>query len=485
VASRHHRQLKKLWPAVPALATIPALWAEPKWRAFYVVAVFFAAPFALVVRNAKPWLFLICALSAFNFSMIVGEHPIDARLSAFEVTAIDIPIVALMCMALAARASRVHPDERPDPALLRTLTFGALFVAWVFVGALTASRPDVVIAQSVHYLRLVLAVTVVATCARIPGGIRWGLSGLSVALAAQSVIAIGQYFTGSSFGFYGHFDEETSVGFFTRSGGTLNPTVLSEYVGVVAPLVLAAGAASTRRWTTGVLLALFGAAALAGVLTLSRGGLISVLISTLLLVAFISLRGDVSRGRKVFFISATLVTAIALAAAFGGPMMARVAEVNEEVEGDSGRLSQFRQAGAMIVDNPITGVGLGNYVDVMGHYGPTLPFPVHNKFLLVTAETGIPGGCLYIALWLSSLVVFARGALRLRGPDALFCAGAAAALFATLVNMNADVYSTAAAPELALFLVTGLGLAGIRNGHCRARATSDPRPGKDAKRLAE
>ena len=57
----------------------------------------------------------------------------------------------------------------------------------------------------------------------------------------------------------------------------------------------------------------------------------------------------------------------------------------------------------MIRHKPLTGVGIGNYTLVMGRYDNTkqgltkyFPAPVHNEFLLIAAELGIPAAGFFI-----------------------------------------------------------------------------------------
>jgi len=438
---------------------LPALALEPKWCLFYVAASFVLLPAAFLVGGAKLWLFLLCALSAFNFTKVVGGDALQGApgLGLLEFKAIDVPILALLSF-VAFRAVTQGGGQRLGPSARRALAVGGLFLAWAVVGAIGASRPDVVLVQSLQYVRLLLGLALVAACASEAEDVAWGLAGLFLSLAGQTAIAVLQYLAGSSFGLYEHFEEDTAVGMLTRSGGTLNPTVLSEYIGIVAPLALAAAFASRRRWITAALIALYGAAASATVLTLSRGGIVSLALSTLVVVAWFGLRADQPRTRKAMIAAAAAGFGVVLTGLFSDQVFARFSDIAAEAEGGTGRLPQVKQALEMVVHHPLTGVGLGLYVDTMGQYGQALPYPVHNKFLGVTAETGIPGGILYLCLWLFTLGAFVRRVLdRTRG-EAILYAGGAAAVLATLVNMNTDVYSTGGAPELTLFLLAGLGL---------------------------
>jgi O-antigen ligase len=450
----------KLWLLAPAVAALVGQLLEPKWQLLYVGAVFIVVPIALVIRDAKLWLFLICALSAFNFVKVIGGNPLseveDATL--LTVGAVDVPLAVLLTILFARATGGSVPMGSIGAGGRRALLLCGLFCAWALGGAVVAPRANVSLIQAAGYVRLLLILVVTAYCVSDPERLKWGLAGLFLALGAQSLIAIAQFLAGSSFGLYQHFEEDSAAGMLTRSGGTLNPTVLSEYIGLLAPVVLALAFAVRRNWLCVALLALFGSAGVASTLTLSRAGLLSIGLTTFLVVTWGSLRKDMARPRKLALVSGTMAMFLVTAVAFSGSVVARVTESAYELEGEAGRLPQMKQAIAMISHRPLMGVGLGNYVEQMGGYGPTLPYPVHNKLLLVTAETGIPGGVLYLALWMFALAFFVKQASRGTLIEGAFYVGGAAAILGTLLNMNTDVYSTGGAPELGLFLLTGMGI---------------------------
>ncbi len=74
-----------------------------------------------------------------------------------------------------------------------------------------------------------------------------------------------------------------------------------------------------------------------------------------------------------------------------------------------GRLVLIREAGKIIRQFPVFGVGLNNFVKVMrdGSNNPEvlgLLFPVHNTFLLFLSELGILAGSIFIIFMISVLV---------------------------------------------------------------------------------
>jgi O-antigen ligase len=70
------------------------------------------------------------------------------------------------------------------------------------------------------------------------------------------------------------------------------------------------------------------------------------------------------------------------------------------------RLGYYSDAVQSIMNNPIIGVGIGNWkiksIDYAGQSvsGYTVPYHVHNDFLQITAEIGIVGGLIYLMIYL-------------------------------------------------------------------------------------
>lgn len=128
-------------------------------------------------------------------------------------------------------------------------------------------------------------------------------------------------------------------------------------------------------------------------LTASRGGLVGVAISTLL----ITWR---SRNRAL-----GLLLIPALAGAYfwqaGDLMRERAGTISDTSETSSAsRLDAWRTATRMIADNPVVGVGLASFPPAFPSYSPTKPREAHNTFFQIAAESGLIAGLLYL------LVVF-------------------------------------------------------------------------------
>ena len=118
------------------------------------------------------------------------------------------------------------------------------------------------------------------------------------------------------------------------------------------------------------------------------------------------------------------------------------------------RLIEQKRAIGIILDHLVCGVGLGNYM--IGIIGLGARIPVHNKFLLLTAETGLIGMLLYVLFW---LFIFKLGLKRLReltGMERSVALGILSAMVGTFINMQVDMYYLAGPGELALFILGGI-----------------------------
>lgn len=441
--------------AIAALGFILTL--QPKWQLFAVGAALVFTIVAATQNSPRLWLFLLGAGAAFNFNTQLGGAGDDA--GGVVLYATDIPTAVLLLRWVAERSIRGVPRLRAgmDARARLAVTLAGTFGAWVVIASFGANGSAPAIANAMLYARLFLGFAVVSVWARDRVALNWALAGIFCGLAAQSVIAVLQFAYGSSFDMYEKFYEDTASGQLTRSGGTLNPTVLSEFIGVAAPLVLASAFASRAPLVMAMLLGLYSLATVASLMTLSRGGILNLFVTTTIIIGASVFREGVTLRRKLLLVGGVMTTVWVLAAHFSSAIGARIAI--DEVTTDAGRVPQMRQALAMTIDNPVTGVGLGNYVERMGAYGAYLPYPVHNKFLLVAAETGIPGGILYVAFWVILLTALWSQLRRSGVASSPVLLGCCAALVGSLLNMNTDVYALGGAPEVALLVTAGLGLA--------------------------
>ena len=100
----------------------------------------------------------------------------------------------------------------------------------------------------------------------------------------------------------------------------------------------------------------------------------------------------------------------------------RFATFKTEAEAPAGRVANWKRSFRLIKEHPLTGVGTGNWkIQVLKYEAPTadnyiVSYKNHNDFIEVTAETGLPGGLVYLSVFILILFNFIRKALD-RGAD--------------------------------------------------------------------
>jgi putative inorganic carbon (HCO3(-)) transporter len=243
---------------------------------------------------------------------------------------------------------------------------------------------------------------------------------------------------------------------FMRIGGTVgSPNFAAAYLSL--SLASAAGLLFTKlgrahKWLARAVMG-FGGVAL--IFTFSRGGWMALALSVT--VIWICLLGW--RRRRV-----SLKTPIAVILILGTLYLPFHSAISARLLGDDrgsaeSRIPLMKLAFRIIEDNPVLGVGVNNFTVVMDRYLTSdfregWLFAVHNKYLLVLAETGILGLLAFLAFLLDAL---RRGwqcwALRdhLLSPIAL---GIMAGIAGHMVHMTVDVFRGRPTQQL-LWLLAG------------------------------
>jgi len=236
---------------------------------------------------------------------------------------------------------------------------------------------------------------------------------LLAALMVQSLWGIGQKVTGSSFGLV--FLGEKQLRFSTdiaRVRATLwHPNHFGTFIALTIWFSIIYYFFSNNKKKRTYHFALIGAAMLALMFSLSRSSWIGFIFATLISVWQIFKMGKMSP--KLFkTLMAIGIIAILLVAIMYGTIEQRMAQ------GEDGtyRLIMINISLPLIASNPILGVGLFN-----NQYHSFNQFrfwkPVHNTYLRLAVETGIPG--LFFFLWYL-VVVFKASKKCLRIKDDFF-----------------------------------------------------------------
>jgi O-antigen ligase len=248
-------------------------------------------------------------------------------------------------------------------------------------------------------------------------GITYVLIFLLVGLFLQSMISFAQRWLGVSLGLhlFGEYKElgEFTLDFYMRTsrvGGTIgHANNLAKYVEQLIPLCMVLLFTKIRfryKLLSGVL---FVCAFIVLLLTLSRGGWVCF-VGSIFLVLLLVLKAKIISMQ-------TLVAIVVLALLFGIVMLSFSGLITSRLfGGDYGsaesRIPAAKIAFSVISANPLLGVGVRSYHEVVHLYNPLVKEMrvklVHNAYLQMAAEKGIPG--LLIFLWL--LIAIIRQMLR-------------------------------------------------------------------------
>jgi putative inorganic carbon (HCO3(-)) transporter len=251
------------------------------------------------------------------------------------------------------------------------------------------------------------------------------------------------------------FDEGVEdFGTAARFSGTLgNPNFAAGYLELLlAPALAILGTNLGRYYKALAVLGLsLGSGALIG--TFSRGGWLAASVSLTIAYFLLWRRRKLSPGVPVVL----LALLVSLALLFHEPIANRL--TGEDLGAARSRVPMMMMARNIIADSPLLGVGANNYTEALRRrtpeFGNEWLFTVHNKYLLVWAETGTVGLLAYLWFLLAAL---RRGWQCWKRADPLLsplALGFTAALVGHMLHLLVDLFNNRAQVQL-LFVAAAL-----------------------------
>lgn len=249
---------------------------------------------------------------------------------------------------------------------------------------------------------------------------------LLVSGALQSLLGLAQYLSGGTLGleFFGEaktfMQMRAGEYLVSRVSGTFgHPNNLAGFLSMILPLNLALLFAPLRRRLKVGLLLLFIFMTIVLVLTLSRGGWLAFILGSLISFSLCLARRYRHKALSLLVALTVTVTFLVASIVLVEPLQRRLFE--EDYGAARSRIPLAIVALNIIRHHPWLGVGLTDYVAAAPAYDITreaisyeFPRPVHNEFLLIGAELGLPA----LALFLLILGVLGRRLFRVsRHPE--------------------------------------------------------------------
>ncbi len=192
-----------------------------------------------------------------------------------------------------------------------------------------------------------------------------------------------------------------------RASGTVGPiNAQAQYFEFLLPIafLLSLRSVSIRRNILSWLALVVGGLGL--LVTFSRGGFVGIMTGIVVVFLFARRKQMISRQKYIAVILIVLLMAIMVAPTVFGFMMSRH-------KATLARFHLYKVGADMIRAHPLLGVGLNNHTVMAPYYDPDtyiFPMPVHNHYLFVASEVGIPGLVFFLAFLCSATLMALRNA---------------------------------------------------------------------------
>jgi O-antigen ligase len=447
--------------ASSTIADVCTVVAAGPLRALAVVLTALATP--LVSRSLLAIVVLDIPLQVNKNLAYVESVEEFGGLGGFEISLTTIALALLYVRSVILLvASPARERIRPAARISRPL---ALYLGFAALSATTAADASLSLRELFLLTELFLLYLYLVTWVRTADDLRFVTAMLMTGLVLESLIMIYGAYVGETFWVGGVRIRVDTAGGLVRAGGTVGPpNSAAAYLSLLIAPTVSVLMTNTRRSVKAAAICCAAVAAAALVVTQSRGGWFAVLIS-LAVVWFGAARHSL-RALVVPIVSAVL---IALVVIFSGDII--TSRLTEDDQGSAeSRFPLMQTAMQIIRDQPLLGVGPNNYSTAMKQYGAVYGYwgdwvyTVHNKFLLVWAETGVGG--------LVSFVWFLIETIRLgwngwRAKDPLWsplALGFAAAVIGHAEHLNLDMFNARSQIELLWVIAAIVALIQARVG---------------------
>ncbi len=407
-----------------------------------VLALF--APLALLARPAvRRFLLMVLLLDVpLQVGMHLWNREAAGEMGSLSGLNLSATTVALALLYLSSAIEYLGSHDRRRPALRYSLPL-CVYVAIAVISSLFARDLSLSAFELFLFAQTLLLFLYVANWVRSGEDLLFVVNLLLAGFVIESLLMLWLAYRGSGFDLVGmsaRLDVDMLDGGLPRVGGSVGgPNGAGAYLAVmlgVAAGVLMSGATLRNKLLAGCGFAL-GVMAL--LTTYSRGGWTATAVAVGL-VGFVTLRSR-PQARK-WIAAAVIILCLALAIKHSA-VSARL--FSDDHDAAYSRVPLLTIAYRIIADHPILGVGANNYASVMDNYisGEFISgfvYTVHNRYLLIWAETGTLGLLAYLWFLLSTL----RQGWRcwkvgdnLLSPIAL---GLTAALAGHMVHMNLEAF---------------------------------------------
>jgi putative inorganic carbon (HCO3(-)) transporter len=439
---------------VLALYLLVAISWKPRWVPFLTLAALF--PFvAMIVGDVRKLLLAVVLVETplhLDINLLYDGHAVQLNaIGGLNISITTFCLAALYALWLAELLAKAT-------TLPRSLRAGLPLVAYlaaVTLSLVVAGYSRLAVFEIFLLLQSFLLFVYIVKSVQSRQDLLFVVTLLFIGLVVESLVMIGLRVVGHSITIA---RIKAGIDASGRVSGTIgSPNTAASYLTLLlAPALGLLLTPLERRYKWLAALA-FGLGAVALLLTFSRGGWLAFMVSITLLCLLAFYRGWLAPRVPL----TAVVIVVLLFALFREPITARL--LGDDLGAASSRATLARQALRVIEANPVLGVGANNYA--IWYEQNFTPEPdegrlrtVHNKYLLVWAETGILGLVAFLGFLLA---VIRRGwqgwQLRDRSLSPL-ALGFTAAIVGQMAHMFFDIFHSR--PQVqTLWLVAALVIA--------------------------
>ena len=418
----------------------------------------------IAVLNGRAVRRCLLAILIIDIPLQVGTH-LKFQQDAASLGSIPGFDVSLTTIALAGlyfswwSNSLIRPDHRRQ-RLPHIGAWAVLYVLFVAISMLFARDLTLSLFEVFLLLQMLLLYIYISNNGDSVEDVSFVLVTLMIGLLLESLImiAIVSGKTGPIMRISGHSVRLVSTSFGRIAGTMGSPNVAGGYLSMILAPTMSVLFTSLNRWYKGLAVLTFACGVVDLILTGSRGAWVACAVAMTIVYFFAA-----GRRRIGVAIAMAVNFVVIVALLFHDVILARWSSGVSSTGAES-RLPLIKLAWEVIKDSPLFGVGANNFATVARDY--VTPDPawhewfatVHNKYLVVWAETGL-GGLLtflaFLAITVRRLWRRWKQNDRLLSPLAL---GFMAGILGMMAHMLVD-YFRARAVVQAFWLIAGLAAA--------------------------
>jgi putative inorganic carbon (hco3(-)) transporter len=382
----------------------------------YVVAIVIGFIFFFVfifIKNKSKFLFaaLILSLPFATTGILIGTHPSTFHTGGAQVipkiNVVDLILMLFVCFKIIQGQSSLGTPQKMSKTIIISWT---LFVIWSGLSIILSDHKMLGIISLYELLKISLLCFILAQHIKQEDQIEFAVKLLVIGLSVEGSLGIYQAYFGSPSWLpimtLGETTTVEDVGNIVvrRVGGTIGwTTVFAQYLALLIPLSFFLLIVSNKKRSALIYGMSFILGFIALIYTFSRGGVLSLVIGLIVSSFCLFLRGSFKVRKRLLAASACFVFLFLISL----PIIT-VRNLETDQGSAQNRIPMFQVAINIVKENPIFGTGLNSYSEIMHRYDPNhlisgFEFPVHNVYLFIAAEVGIPG-LIFFVLFIANVV---------------------------------------------------------------------------------